>query len=328
MSATAPTAVLDNGTFELRGALGGEDGPRYAERCVLTVAKKTSKSKYLFGSDVYKESALAEKIYPMKGGVVNDWEQIGEMWKYVISEHLEFKDPNAMPQVVVTEPLVEDLSDFRAKAEAFLFGNLKVPAVGFVNQAVAALAFINQPTGVSIVFGEECILAAVVEDYQVTQKRISKIGGRHITEQLKTLLENKGYFGDKQMIEIVRDMKEKMCFVSLDFLEDMKDGANFERELSKSYELPDGQVMTIGNLKVQAPEILFDPTLSQSCSSEESVIDLITNLLNNVEEDKRKALSQHYSTQVKVKAPPERKYAALLGSMEMLQKGNVQLMSN
>lgn len=87
------------------------------------------------------------------------------------------------------------------------------------------------------------------------------VAGRDVTRNLIALLLRRGYALNRTAdFETVRQIKEKLCYVSCDLELDQRLSED-TTVLVESYTLPDGRVIRVGSERFEAPECLFQPHL-------------------------------------------------------------------
>jgi len=142
-----------------------------------------------------------------------------------------------------------------------MFETFSVPAFYMVPQEVTALYASGRTSGIVLNVGATSINCIPIYEGHIIAHACKTInfGMRDIIDHLMKILTERGYsFTTTAEREIVKDIMHKLCYVASDFEMEMQRSAE-SSTLEKSYELPDGQVITIGNERFRAPEGLFSP---------------------------------------------------------------------
>ena len=197
-------------------------------------------------------------------GVITNWDQMESLWYHSYYNVLK-ADPT---ERFVLHPmsLLSTHTD-RAKVAEISLETFQVAGTFMAHENMVTDYYKGTTVSLSVMINDETInIVPIIEGRLIDEATTTlHYGGKTLTQHLLTTLnDNHGceFTNSRHDLKIARDIKEKLCYFQTTLSDDGDPTrSNYPDAGERSYELPDGQVITINEERYSTGNALFDPTV-------------------------------------------------------------------
>ena len=218
----------------------------------------TESSNFYIGDEATERRDILTPKHPIKHGIVTNWDDMEKILHHTFYDVLGVA-PDAHPVLLTEAPL--NPKPNREKMTQIMFETFNTPAMYVALPPLLSMYASGRTTGIVLESGDGVTCAVPIREGLVLSDAVIRkdLAGRDLTDYLMKILHEHGYqFTATGEHDMVGDIKKKLCYVALDFEQEMQT-ASTSSQLDMNYHLPDGEMITITNERFRCTEALFQP---------------------------------------------------------------------
>ncbi|KAJ6227058.1 actin-7-related [Anaeramoeba flamelloides] len=258
--------MLDLGSSMIQAGFCGDDAPRAVFPTIIGRPKYIGvmvgmgqRDKYV-GDEAQAKRAILKLNKPIQRGVPVHWEDYERLLHHTYYNELRVA-PEEHPNYFSIHPRFPKKE--LGKMYEIFFETFNTPSCMFSLDNYLNLVSTGQKTGLMVSIGSDVTSIAPFVNFNLIESGIRKVnfGGRDVTNYLNKLISMSQYQATTASeFEIINDIKEKACFVSLNYLDDLQ-YSQTTTNLEFTYENIDRNMIDLNKERFQATELLFQPSL-------------------------------------------------------------------